>query len=393
MDEQTLSTFRFVVGAMRPIRLAVSRPGAGQPQECVIDAPFALIGRAGGCHVCLPNDEIGYRHAYLQVIGGRILCVDLLSRRGLQWEGASPGPWLSPEHRLRIGPYTLQLYDDGWAFDSELPSPLNFRPRTEQRPEYGMLPEVELQLVNGAGAGKSWPINRILTLVGRDERCRITCADDQISKVHCSLLLAPSGLWVINLLGRSGVRVNETLVDCAFLPQGVELQVGKYQLRVNYPQLAEQQSPQPGPMTRDERHTSAEFLTRHHHVFPIEIARDVLIVVPQGDIGEFFYQDIHIESNQIVHLLQAHRFSHVVVDFSHVELVGSIVLDAVATFCRNARGGAVMCHASPELLEVLRTTNFPSIWPYYPTRQEALQALAGRPPEAAIWAASGAPGA
>lgn len=376
MDEQSLNSFRFVVGAPRPIRLAVRGPSGAPPDEVVIDAPYAVIGRGGGSHLCLAGDDIGYRHAYLQVIGGRILCVDLLSRRGLEWDGDTPGPWLSPEHRLRIGAYTLQLYDDGWVYDSGLPSPLDFRPRSDSRPEYGVLPEVQLELAGSKGNGKSWPINRILTLVGRDERCRITCGDEQISKVHCSLLLAPSGLWVIDLLGRTGVRVNGRQVDFAYLPHGTEFQIGKYVLRAVYPQLAQQTSVNAGPSSRDDRHASAAFLTRHHQVFPIEFADDVLIVTPQGDIREFYYQDIHLESNQIVRLLQAHRFSHVVVDFHKVGIVGSIVLDAVATFCRSARGGATLCQASPELLSILETMNFPSIWPYFPTRDAAVRAAA-----------------
>jgi hypothetical protein len=382
MDEQTLNSFRYVVGAPRPIRLAVRGPSGGPPDEVVIEAPYGVIGRGTGSHICLEGADIGYRHAYLQVIGGRVLCVDLLSRRGLEWDGATPGPWLSPEHRLRIGSYTLQLYDDGWSFDSELPSPLEFRPRSEQRPEYGVLPEVQLELAGGGG--KAWPINRILTLIGRDERCRITCADEQISKVHCSLLLAPSGLWVIDLLGRTGVRVNGQQVACSYLPHGTEFQIGKYKLRAVYPQVAQQQQHpvEAGPLTQDDRHSAAKFLTRHHQVFPIEFEGDVLVVTPRGDIREFYYQDIHLESNQIVRLLQQHRFSSVVVDFQQVSIVGSIVLDSVATFCRNARGGATMCRAAPELLSVLETMKFHSIWPHFATRAEAIRALqaAGNPP-------------
>lgn len=376
MDDQTLNSFRFVVGAPRPIRLAVRGPGGGPPDEVVIDAPYGVIGRGAGSHLCLEGNEIGYRHAYLQVLGGRVLCVDLLSRRGLEWDGNTPGPWLSPEHRLRIGAYTLQLYDDGWGYDSDLPSPLDFRPRSEQRPEYGVLPEVQLEIAGGAG-GKAWPINRILTLVGRDDRCRITCSDEQISKVHCSLLLAPSGLWVIDLLGRTGVRVNGQQVAYSYLPHGAEFQIGKYKLRAVYPQLVKQQQQvmHAGPLSQDDRHAAATFLTRNHQVFPVEIDGDVLVITPRGDIKDFYYQDIHLESNQIVRLLQAHRFSSVVVDFSKVGIVGSIVLDSVATFCRNARGGATLCQASPELLSVLETMNFPSIWPYHPSRADAVCAL------------------
>jgi len=62
-----------------------------------------------------------------------------------------------------------------------------------------------------------------------------------------------------------------------------------------------------------------------------------------------------------------------------VKIVGSIVLDAVAGFCRAARGGAAQCAAQPEMLSILETMNFTSIWPHYATRDEAVHALRGRP--------------
>lgn len=375
MDEQVLNTFRFVVGAAHPMRLAVRGPEGGPPKDVVVDSPFAVIGRSSGCHVCLPGEGVSYRHAFLQVIGGRVLCVDLLSARGIQWDGTAPGPWFSPEHQLTIGGYTLQLYDDGWAYDASLPSPLDVRPRAQQRPEYGVLPEVQLEMASGSLAGKSWPINRVLTLLGRDDRCRITCADDRISKVHCSLLLAPSGLWVVDLLGRGGIRVNGEQVQCAYLSDQAELQVGRYVMRIRYPQVERQAHQDMSGKTGAEAASSAAFLTRHHQVFPVKILGDTLVVSPQGDIREFFYQDIHLESNKVVHLLQAHSFQHVIIDFAEVTLVGSVILDAVATFCRTARGGAAMCAATPEMLSVLQTMNFPSIWPYYATQEEAYRAL------------------
>ena len=107
----------------------------------------------------------------------------------------------------------------------------------------------------------------------------------------------------------------------------------------------------------------------------MEEAGDTLVVVPQGDIRDFFYQDIHLESNRVVHILQQYQFHHVVIDYSQVQIVGSIVLDAVAAFCRAARGAAVQCEAGPEMLSILETMNFTSIWPHYPTRNEAVQAV------------------
>ena len=100
-------------------------------------------------------------------------------------------------HRFRIGDTWIQVFDDGWT-DDDLKAPTEFRPRHESRAEYGVLPLVDLELLNSSARGTQWPINRIITLVGRDPRCRICCADENISKVHCAFLLLPTGLWIID---------------------------------------------------------------------------------------------------------------------------------------------------------------------------------------------------
>ncbi len=370
MQDDILNTFRYVVGASFPLRLSVSR-GVGRPPDVIeIPQPYALIGNGSGCHVRLEGEGTRFRHAYLQVLGGRVACIVLPSAPAPDWEGLECEPWLSPEHRLNFGENCVQLFDDGWISERSLVSPLDYRARSGQRPEYGILPEVELEIVNGKSKGTVLPINRIITLIGRDSGCRITCGDPSVSRVHASLLLAPSGLWVIDLMGRNGIEINGSRVECGYLADGSELQVGKYIFRARY---AVETVPQKQVGQRAQG--SAGFLTRQHQVFPVAEEGDVLIVCPQGDIKEFFYQDIHLESNRIVHLLQAHKYRSVVIDYSGARLLGSIVLDAVATICRTARDGATQCCAGPDLSGLLETTKFNSIWPYYPTRAEAVHAV------------------
>lgn len=379
MSDQSLNMFRYVVGAAQPLRLLVSREGERNPRTVEVESPYAIIGRAAACQVSLADRDVAFRHAYLQVIGGRVACIDLFSPRGLEWDGPPSHVWLSPEHRIRIGKYWIQLFDDGWYFDPDLASPLEFKPRSQSAPEFGALPEVELSLAGGPHAGQKWPINRILTLVGRDERCRITCSDENISRVHCGLLLAPSGLWAVDLVGRSGIRINGEETNCGFLHEDAELRVGKYTLKAHYPQLRHWQAQQAAIADRP----SPAFLTRQHAVFPIEEAGDTLIVRPQGDIRQFFYQDIQMESNRIIHLLQTYPFRSVLIDFRDIQEVGSIVTESIAGFCRTASVGAAMCEAPPRFLETLRSTKLFEVWPYYSTRMEALQALyAPSPPVA-----------
>ena len=383
-----VSMLHYAVGAPPTLCLTVFDGETSETKNVEIAAPYAIVGRGTNCDIFLSGEAVSYRHLYLQVIGHRVAGIDLLSKTGVNFLGAKFHGWLKPNMPFRIGSHLLRLIDDGWSMDDDLKSPLEFKPRKEQHPELGVLPEVSLQLLNTSDKGKLFPINRIITLLGRDDRCRITCEDDQISKVHCSLLLLPSGLWAIDLLGRGGIQVHGQSCACAPLGQGSELQVGQYLLRANYPHLPSQEAAQAlaaaqanafamsqATEQRAQVMSSAEFLTKNNRVLKVEIFNDTLIILPKGDIHDFSYQDIHIEVSRVNELISVHNFRNLIIDYSQVQLVGSIILDAVIAFCRNIKGRAVFCAAGPDMLASLMSANLTSVWPYFATRQEALHAI------------------
>ncbi|MBX3440834.1 MAG: FHA domain-containing protein [Planctomyces sp.] len=370
MPDAPAPVLRYAVGNATPIRLLV-RNGSGQPHEMDLPAPYAIIGRARDCDVVLPQDGVGFRHAYLQVIGGRLACIDLLSGRGIQWDGPQFGGWVSAAHRFRIGDAWLQVFDDGWIADAELPPPTEFKPRAEQRMEYGALPHVDLELLNSSAQGTMWPINRVITLVGRDERCRITCADENISRVHCSLLLLPTGLWVIDLLGKGGVRVNGEPVRCNLLSPDAEFEIGRYRLRARYTTASPQMPAAPSDVAADP--DKATFLTKLNKLFKVEPYGDALLLFPIAEASTLKYKEIHVEISRISELLTAHGFRHLVVDGAFAPILSSMVLDAIIGFGRSARGRVAFCHLMPDLLESVRSMNLDRIWPVFMTRAEALQ--------------------
>jgi pSer/pThr/pTyr-binding forkhead associated (FHA) protein len=368
MTAAPAAMLQYAVGNTAPIRLLV-REGTAPPTTVEINSPFAVIGRAKDCDVCLSDDKVAFRHAYLQVIGGRLACIDLMSAGGIHWDGPPFEGWVSAAHRFRISNTWIQVYDDGWNADPDLKSPLEFKPRTERRPEYGILPQVDLELLTSAARGTLWPINRVITLVGRDDRCRITCGDENISKVHCSLLLLPTGLWVIDLLGKGGVKVNGEKVRCGLLTAESELEIGRYKLRPRYtieqiPMIPSGAMPDP---------SKADFLTRLNRLFRIESYADALILLPNGDAPSMTYKEIHVESSRISELQTAHGYRHLVIDGTNAPILTSMVLDAIISFCRQARGKVAFCNLSEELLSSVQSMNLDRIWPVVAGRAEALQ--------------------
>ncbi|MFT3880633.1 MAG: FHA domain-containing protein [Gemmatales bacterium] len=108
-------------------------------------------------------------------------------------------------------------------------------------------PKIILELTNEEAPGtlKTWPIDRLLTLIGRTERCAIQLNHELISNVHCSLVLTTTGLWVVDLLGRGGILINEQPVRVGFLGLEDELRLGPFRLRL-------QETPEPLFIPRDE---------------------------------------------------------------------------------------------------------------------------------------------
>ncbi|RLS56234.1 MAG: FHA domain-containing protein [Planctomycetota bacterium] len=378
MEDQLVALLRFASGQTQPLRLVVRDARGELVQRKEIDAPFAIIGRGSNCDLHIDEEVVAYRHAYLQVFANRVACIDLISTNGIAIQPPAPTHWISSEHRFRIGTHWVQLEGD-WLADPTVPSPMEFKARDEQRIEFGVLPKAELELLNTSAKGRMWPINRVVTLIGRDEKCRITIPDERISRVHCVLLLLPSGLWVIDLLGKGGIKVNSQPVRCSALPEGSQLQIGDYLVAVHYPELQQAPmvvtSPLPPPPQSIGK-GSVEFRTSQNRLFKVETWGDTLIVIPIGaDSGGYKYHDIHTEAGRINELIIGHGYRKLIVDCSQTRLVGSLMIDAITGFLRKATDKAVFCGASPEMHQSLTDLQLLRIWPLYATRHDALLAI------------------
>jgi tRNA A-37 threonylcarbamoyl transferase component Bud32 len=176
---------------------------------------------------------VSARHALLIEWGRGLFCLDLCSRTGTLGlpEGRSCG-WLSPETEVQIGPHRLRLrigsHQDPEAADDNAGPPLLHE---------DLLPADTsdvacLEFLDDEIRPREYQLKRVLTLVGRRAPCRIQLRDARVSRVHCALFLADGELWVIDLLGRDGTRVDGIPVRAAKLEPGQLLQIGRYRARV-----------------------------------------------------------------------------------------------------------------------------------------------------------------
>jgi len=222
-------------------------------------SPFATIGRSEDCDVQLDHPDVSFRHAHLQLVAGHIYCIDLASRTGTFWDGINlPSGWLMPGQAVRIGPFSIVAAPDVRSdrlqpvdVRSDRLQPVegpaeagHYEPDADRRvAKLNLLsheiaePRIELQMLNGrhlVTGKRQWTVRQPITLIGSGPQCRLRLQDDSVSRVHCSLMATPAGVWVTDLLGRDGTWVNGERVTFQLLNDDDVLEIGRFEFRVRY---------------------------------------------------------------------------------------------------------------------------------------------------------------
>ena len=115
---------------------------------------------------------------------------------------------------------------------SRMTSYLEYTPLIARAYSPGPLPEVTLEFLNGPSRSTSWPVHRVMSLIGSATGCKFRLTDPSVSRFHASLLRTPVGVWIVDLLGKGGITVNGVPVRSHRLMDGEVLGIGRYQLRI-----------------------------------------------------------------------------------------------------------------------------------------------------------------
>ena len=232
MTDREMRLFREACGSPGPIVLGVEEPGTSGVSWRVFDQPFLVVGRDPGADLFLNDGGVSRRHAYLQVVAGRLFGVDLKSRTGTRW-GDEPGlwGWVRPDPGIRVGPFRLRPGDDGpgeeparEADAPPLPVPVS---RSFVQPE---LAEASLEILGGPAGASRWRISRSLVLIGSSRACKVRLPG--VADVHASIVRTPSGLFAVDLMGRGGVCVNGVGARCVRIADKDEISIGGHRIRV-----------------------------------------------------------------------------------------------------------------------------------------------------------------
>ncbi len=251
-----MRVFLEACGLRSPLTLECDDPGLPATASVCHEhrLPFVIVGRDPRSDFQLDDPVISRRHAYLQVVAGRIFCIDLDSRSQIRWEGADDPAtkrWLEQEQFIWLGRYRIRWRGQvgSTAQDAEVLDPLSTDPI--DRTEADQLPEGELELPIRIGESvSSWTIGPRLSLIGRSAECQLVLTDNSISTYHASLIRTRFGIWVVDLLSREGVWVNGTRVRWAWLDDGDTLRIGRFTFVLRYKSMPAQISRREVPLDK-----------------------------------------------------------------------------------------------------------------------------------------------
>lgn len=238
MDKFSLDAFIECCQSAIPLELDVvsRREGVVRPKR--LNQPFAVVGRDPAVDITLDHPDVSRQHAYLQVIQGRLFCVDLGSRTGvIHRRKRERSAWLSPECGIGLGPYDVRLPGQptgpiGTDEAEAGPSPVH-NPLLSRSMELDDLPEAILDIRDQSRVLSTWPVDRVLILFGSGPNCRFRLKSTSISRVHFALVRTAGGLWAVDLLGRGGgIAVNQRIVRFGRLDDGDEMRVGPFRIDV-----------------------------------------------------------------------------------------------------------------------------------------------------------------
>jgi pSer/pThr/pTyr-binding forkhead associated (FHA) protein len=232
VDNKSPIWFAAACGAVSSLDLVIEKDTGEVVTRGAVEQPCAMIGRDPYCEIVLADKSVSARHAFLQVVGGRVFVVDLDSRSGTRWDDLPrPDGWLTPDTPVQLGPFRIHVtapVSDTPAIVGPTYHPLHAGPLPKG------YPRVAVEFRNGKVAQGCWDINRTLTLVGRARACKINLASDEVSLFHAYFLLTPDGVWVVDLYGRGGVLVNDEPVRFRRLDHGDEVRIAKFILGISY---------------------------------------------------------------------------------------------------------------------------------------------------------------
>ena len=126
--------------------------------------------------------------------------------------------------------------------------------------------------------------------------------------------------------------------------------------------------------------TSTSARLREGQIFARETLGSTLILNPMIHLGSLDEPEISLETHDLLEFLNRSASANLVVDLANGDYLGTSMLGAIIKLWKRVsqRGGRLaLCNVSESVVQVLRVTKLQTVWPIYPSREQALSAVGG----------------
>ena len=113
-------------------------------------------------------------------------------------------------------------------------------------------------------------------------------------------------------------------------------------------------------------------------VFVREVQGHALVLSPHSPLGNLNETTINEETLELLDVINHSAPAGLVIDLQNGEYLGTAFLGAIVRLWKRvaSRGGRLaLCNISDQVFQILRVTQFHTVWPIYGSRDEALRAM------------------
>lgn len=204
-------------------------PGGDSGRPVKVRRPFALLGRSEGLDLRVDDRYVNDRHTYLHLDSRGVYIVDLLTSSGTRINGSEVMVgWIRPGEMIEVGGFRVEL-EHAIVEGVEIPP---------GHADHDMLSASDRQDLPGLtllprrSGEPPWVLGSEMVFLGASESCGIRIADPSMGSVHCALVRAAAGAFLVDLHGANTRISGRQIRGASRLRDGDRLTLGSTEFTV-----------------------------------------------------------------------------------------------------------------------------------------------------------------
>jgi pSer/pThr/pTyr-binding forkhead associated (FHA) protein len=235
--------YRIACGMQRNYSLTLRHIATGEKFEHRMATPTVIVGSDRRCAFRLPAAIASSKELLVQVVGGRLFSLALGDSDD---EGKRVKRCALSSSGMEINGFEIRAFEEQGS-NAEVERTVDLTGADAD--ETLLKGRYELAQRNEGRQAFVVPLDRPVIVMGRSPRCRVCFNTWSASRFHAACITTMSGVWVVDLLSRTGTFVKEIPVRIQQLKPGNRLRIGpsrfEFRLAKGWPSEPLEEAPAP----------------------------------------------------------------------------------------------------------------------------------------------------